>query len=193
MTPSDPACPTRRRLLGAAASGLALAAAPTRRAQAMVQRPGWSTPARSLAFENLHTGETLRTVYWEHGRYLAQPLRDIEHLLRDFRTGEIHPIHLGLLDLLHVMGRRLDCRRPIQIISAYRSPQTNAALRARSPGVARASLHMQGMASDIRIPGRDLRMVRNLAVSLSRGGVGFYPRSNFVHVDTGAVRHWQGA
>lgn len=192
MTPPDSPCNARRLLLGAAAAGLASAAALPRRAHAL-PAPSPSLGERGLAFENLHTGETLRTVYWEKGRYLEQPLRDIEHLLRDFRSGEAHPIDVGLLDLLHTLGRRLDCTRPIQVISGYRSPRTNAALRARSPGVARASLHMQGMATDIRLPGRDLRQVRDLALALGRGGVGFYPSSNFVHVDIGPVRHWNGA
>ena len=185
MSPKSPCCSVRRRLL-AGAAGLALNALPRARAQAA------TAEVRSLAFENLHTGETLRTVYWEQGRYLNQALRDIEYLLRDFRTGQQHPIDVALLDLLHSMRRQLDCTRPIQLISGYRSPATNAALRARSHGVARSSLHMQGMASDIRIPGRDLRHVRDIAWSLGRGGVGFYPRSNFVHVDVGAVRRWNG-
>jgi uncharacterized protein YcbK (DUF882 family) len=191
MNPSDPASPARRRLLGIGAAGLAVAGTAARRADAMPP-PRTAPGARCLAFENLHTGETLRTVYWEQGRYLNQALRDIEYLLRDFRTGQQHPIDVALLDLLHSMRRQLDCTRPIQLISGYRSPATNAALRARSHGVARSSLHMQGMASDIRIPGRDLRHVRDIAWSLGRGGVGFYPRSNFVHVDVGAVRRWNG-
>lgn len=192
MNPPHPPCPTRRRLLGVGAAGLALAGTLPRRAHAL-PAPRPSAAARSLAFENLHTGETLRTVYWEQGRYLDQPLRDIEHLLRDFRTGQQHPIDVGLLDLLHTLGRRLDGTRPIQLISGYRSPITNAALRARSHGVARASLHMQGMAADIRIPGCELAHLRDLALSMRRGGVGFYPRSDFVHVDVGAVRRWNGA
>lgn len=186
MEPKSLPCPTRRRLLAGAAS-TALYALPRRRALA-------STGAvRSLAFESLHTGETLRTVYWEQGQYLAQPLLDIQHLLRDYHNDQTHAIDLGLLDLLSTMRERLDCSRPIQLISGYRSPATNAALHARSGQVASGSLHMRGMAADIRIPGCALPQLRALALSLRGGGVGYYPRSDFVHVDVGRVRQWAGS
>nr|WP_279197084.1 DUF882 domain-containing protein [Ralstonia mannitolilytica] len=191
MTPPQPPDRTRRQLLAAGSAALALGSGLLpRRADALPQR---QAPAvRSLAFQNLHTGETLRAVYWEQGRYLPQALHEVDHLLRDFRTGEVHPIDLGLLDLLYAMRRQVGTSQPIQLISGYRSAATNAALRARSHGVARASLHMRGMAADIRIPGLELSRLRDLALSLRAGGVGFYPRSDFVHVDVGAVRRWNG-
>ena len=104
----------------------------------------------------------------------------------------MHPIDLGLLDLLYALRRHVGSSQPIQLISGYRSAATNAALRARSHGVARASLHMRGMAADIRIPGLELPRLRDLALSMRAGGVGFYPHSDFVHVDVGAVRRWNG-
>ena len=187
MDPKPSPCPARRRLLSGAAAGAALYALPRRHARASVGA------MRSLAFENLHTGETLRTVYWEQGQYLAQPLLDIQHLLRDYHNDQTHAIDLGLLDLLSTMRERLGCSRPIQLISGYRSPATNAALRARSSQVARGSLHMRGMAADIRIPGCALPQLHALALSLRGGGVGYYPRSDFVHVDVGRVRQWAGS
>ncbi len=185
-------CTARRRLLGAAAAAVLAGAVPAS-ARAMPALRRGEPATRSLAFHNLHTGESLHTLYWEQGRYLEQPLHDIAHLLRDFRNGEVQPIDVGLLDLLHAVREGLGATRPIQLISGYRSAATNAALRARSHGVARASLHMRGMAADIRLPGCELRRLRDLAWALRRGGVGFYPRSNFVHVDVGAVRSWIGS
>jgi uncharacterized protein YcbK (DUF882 family) len=99
----------------------------------------------------------------------------------------------GLFDLLHQLSGRLETSGPFQIISGYRSPATNAALHARSSGVAKHSLHMEGMATDIRVPGVELGRLRAAALDIGRGGVGYYPQSNFVHVDTGRVRRWTGA
>jgi uncharacterized protein YcbK (DUF882 family) len=143
-----------------------------------------------LAFDNLHTGEKLKTVYWRDGEYLPEAMRHIDWLLRDFRAEEIHPIDPRLLDLLAALHARLASRRPFEVISGYRSPATNAMLARLSGGVAQNSLHMQGMAIDIRVPGRDLRCVRAAALSLRCGGVGYYPSSDFVHLDTGRVRSW---
>lgn len=148
------------------------------------------TGERWLKFDNLHTGEKLRTVYWQNGSYLKASLDDINHILRDFRTEEIRPIDTDLLDLLNVLQRRLETRQPIEIISGYRSPRTNAMLRARSSGVARNSYHMRGMAIDLRVPDRELIHVRRAALDMERGGVGYYPSSGFVHVDVGPIRAW---
>jgi uncharacterized protein YcbK (DUF882 family) len=145
---------------------------------------------RRLSFENLHTGERLDTVYWANGAYQPGPLHAINVLLRDFRNGEVYPIDRKLLDLLVELQARLHSTAPIQVISGYRSPETNAMLASYSDGVAAGSLHMSGMAIDIRIPGRSLRQLHQVALNLSEGGVGYYPRSDFVHVDTGRVRRW---
>jgi len=147
---------------------------------------------RSLAFHHLHTGERLKLTYWADGCYQAECLRQIDHLLRDFRTGDCIKMDPKLLDLLYHLQSRVAKNGEFQIISAYRSPKTNAMLRHRNKhtGVAKHSLHMQGKAIDIRLPGVALKHLRQAAMSLKAGGVGYYPRSNFIHVDTGRVRHW---
>jgi uncharacterized protein YcbK (DUF882 family) len=145
---------------------------------------------RALSFYNLHTDERLRTVYWEHGEYVSGALDHINYILRDFRRNEIKPIDPKLLDLLVALRKKLDTSAEIDIISGYRSPKTNSMLHSHSEGVAIHSMHIYGKAIDIRVPGRELAMVRRAALSLQYGGVGFYPHSDFVHVDTGRVRHW---
>ena len=145
---------------------------------------------RSLSFHNLHTGESLKTVYWQQGDYLPSSLADINRVLRDHRTGERHDIDPGLLDLLCDLRLRLDTRESLQIISGYRSPSTNAMLHANSDGVATRSLHLDGKAVDIRIRGRALSLLRKTALAMKGGGVGYYPSSDFVHVDVGRVRSW---
>lgn len=176
----------RRAFLGAAAT--------------LLVKPSWKpafaalprSGARSLSFHNLHTGERLAVDYWVEGRYQAQALNAVNSLLRDFRTGEVHVIAPSLLDLLATMRFRLEAQGPIEVISGYRSAATNAMLHAahEHSGVAAKSLHMQGMAVDIRVPGRVLEQVRDAALTVRGGGVGYYPASDFVHVDIGAVRRW---
>jgi len=147
---------------------------------------------RRLAFANLHTGETLEAAYWESGAYIPGALAAVNHLLRDFRTGEVHAIEPGLLDLLVSLSGQTGVPAPYQVISGYRSPATNAMLHAESGQVAVKSLHMEGKAIDIRVEGMDLGYLRDAALSLSTGGVGYYPVSGFVHVDVGEVRNWSG-
>ncbi|MGY6274672.1 YcbK family protein [Methylomonas sp. MgM2] len=145
---------------------------------------------KTLAFENTHTGDKLKLTYFEKGRYVKSALQEINFLLRDFRTGDVFPIDTALLDQLHELKLMLHINRPFHIISGYRSPQTNAELRSHSSGVANNSLHMQGRAIDIRLEGYDIRHIRDAALSLRRGGVGYYPKSDFVHLDTGKFRTW---
>jgi uncharacterized protein YcbK (DUF882 family) len=168
---------------GAARSALAAPAVRTRTA----------ANTRRLFLHNLHTGDTVRTVYWADGQYVDGALDEARHALRDWRNGQQHAMDPRLFDVFHDLSTRLETDRPFQIISGYRSPATNAAMHARSSGVAEHSLHMQGMATDIRIEGVQLAHLRRAALDLGRGGVGFYPQSNFVHVDTGRVRQWAGA
>jgi len=146
-------------------------------------------PARTLSFYNLHTGERLTTVYWEKGRYVPAALDEVNYILRDFRQNEVKPIDPTLLDLLVALRNRLQSQENYEVISGYRSPLTNAMLHSQSEGVAAHSLHMDGKAIDIRLPGRPLGLVRVAALSLQCGGVGYYP-NRFVHVDTGRVRYW---
>ncbi|MEA2779657.1 MAG: hypothetical protein QOK29_1201 [Rhodospirillaceae bacterium] len=148
------------------------------------------TGPRRLAFYHTHTGEKLSTVYWEKGGYVRGALGEIDYILRDYVNGAERPIDRRLLDMLAELHRRLASRAPFEIISGYRSPETNEKLRARSDGVAKHSYHLNAMAIDIRLPDVPLRTLRQAAMDLGRGGVGIYPRSNFVHVDTGPVRYW---
>jgi len=145
---------------------------------------------RRLRFHNIHTGESLSTIYWADGTYIPEARNEIDLILRDWRTDEITNIDPRLLDLVHELAGVVDARAPFHVISGYRSPKTNALLRKKSHGVAKKSLHMRGMAVDICLPGRDLRTLRKAALSLRRGGVGFYPKPGFVHVDVGRVRTW---
>jgi len=150
----------------------------------------FSSPVRTLSLYNTHTGESLEATYCIQGRYCPDALRSIHHILRDHRTEEVAPIDPGVLNFLHAISRKLGSREPFHIISGYRSPATNALLRDRSRNVARNSLHMEGKAVDIRLPDCDLGLLRQAALDLKKGGVGFYPGPNFVHVDVGKVRFW---
>lgn len=151
---------------------------------------GVGSSPRLLSFDNLHTGEKLNTVYWADGEYVAESLADINRVLRDYRTGEIFSIDVRLLDALAALRIKLETARPFEVISGYRSPKTNLMLRNQSHGVAENSLHLKGMAADVRISSIKLSVLRQAAVSLRAGGVGYYPVSQFVHIDVGRVRLW---
>mgnify|MGYP000381764595 CR=1 FL=1 len=174
---------TRRGFMGAAASAVA---------GLLVPRTGFAQPMdpRVLRFNHTHTGEKLAIEYWREGTYEPEGLGAINRLMRDFRTGDVHPIDPALLDLLHDIKGMTETRSPFEIISAYRSPKTNAALNGHSDGVAKNSLHLRGMAIDIRLGDVTLTDLRRAATATRRGGVGYYAGSNFVHVDTGRVRTW---
>jgi len=173
---------TRRQFLSySIAAATAIAAPAVARA---------STDARRLAFYNLHTGESLKRVFWASGRYVTEALHDINFVLRDFRNGQVKAIDPKLLDELYKLHAKLGSREPFNVISGYRSPETNTLLCKHSNGVAKKSLHMQGMAIDIALPDRDLKVVRKAALAMKAGGVGYYPKSGFVHLDTGRVRFW---
>lgn len=189
VTLSHNTCLQRRRLLQTMASGAALMAMPGL-ASASLRAGG--AGARTLSFSHTHTGEQLSVAYRVGDRYLSDGLAQLSWLMRDFRSGEMHPMDPALLDTLWQVQRNLGSATPFQIISAYRSPKTNTMLRGRSvhTGVAKNSMHLSGQAIDIRLPGIALADVRDAALDLKRGGVGFYPDSNFVHVDTGRVRRW---
>lgn len=198
QVPSIEACPdndpdivTSRR--GFLSAGLGLAAATV--ATGAVMKPAEVLAAvggpRRLSLRNMNTGEKFSSVYWRDGYYVQDSLQKLNILLRDHRANEVHRIDPQLFDLLTAMGQRMSLGgSEIQIVSAYRAPRTNALRAAESRGVAQNSFHIQGMALDIRLPGRDLKGIYNTAVSMGEGGVGFYRRSGFVHVDTGPVRTW---
>jgi uncharacterized protein YcbK (DUF882 family) len=145
---------------------------------------------RTLSFEHTHTGEKLKLTYFEHGNYIKDALQEINYLLRDFRTGDVHPIDTALLDQLFDLKDTLNLNKSFHIISGYRSSITNARLRKNSHGVAEHSYHLQGRAIDIRVEGVPSKTIRNTALAMALGGVGYYPRNNFVHLDTGKYRIW---
>jgi uncharacterized protein YcbK (DUF882 family) len=148
-----------------------------------------STADRLLTFHHLHTGERLQVTYFEDGAYVPASLARVDWLLRDFRTGDVHAIDPHLLDTLYALTVACGCET-FEIISGYRSPKTNAILRKASSGVAKRSLHMDGRAIDVRVTGLGTARLRDAAIALARGGVGYYPRSDFVHLDTGRFRTW---
>jgi len=177
---------TRRKFLHCAL-GTSVAIALPQTSYALIKP---STVVKDLRLHNLHTEEKISLSYFERGNYVAEALHDINYLLRDHRTGDIFAMDPVLIDLLYDLKNVLGTERPLQVISGYRSPKTNAALHKKSSGVATRSLHMQGKAIDIRIQGIRAEDIKAAAMSLARGGVGYYPRSNFVHIDTGRVRAW---
>lgn len=211
----------RRSLLSAGLVGLAAGAATTARAQDtappesagprndpedaypdFLLSPVPVTPpppgARRLKFHHLHTAEDLDVVYWEDGRYVWNSLQAVNRLLRDFRSLEVHPIDVRLLDILFTLQALTGSKEPYRIISAFRSPETNQMLSDQSATtngatqVAKKSLHMEGKAMDVRLNDVSLTGFRDAALALQGGGVGYYADSAFVHVDIGPVRTWQG-
>jgi uncharacterized protein YcbK (DUF882 family) len=183
--PARPALPSRRAMLRLGVVGVAILPW-TRRLSA----DGAAADPRTLAFRNLHTGEEVDVVYRADGQLDPTALREIDWVLRDFRSGEARPMDRRLLDLLWQLRRSLDTTAPYEVISGYRSPTTNAMLARESRGVSRVSLHMKAMAIDVRLPDRPLLALRDAALGLRLGGVGYYPASDFVHLDVGRVRWW---
>jgi len=176
--------PNRRDFLrGSLAGGLAL-----------ITSPAWSRAIvpdeRRLRFYNTHTGEQLSATYWAEGQYQAGELTAIDRLLRDHRTGEIRSIDRRLFDILHALQQHSGGRGTYEVISGYRSPVTNRQLRRAGGGVAKDSLHTRARAIDVRLPGVALADLRQAALDLRAGGVGYYPSSNFIHLDTGRIRRW---
>lgn len=183
---------TRRRLLQTAlVSGATLSFAPlvSARGEAVSESPNGE---RALELFNTHTSETVRVAYWRDGAYLPAALEKMRNVLRDHRNGEVHDIEPTLYDQLHDLARaaRRDAR--FEIISGYRSPESNAKMAAASKGVAKRSLHMEGRAIDVRLRGYSCANLRDLALAAQRGGVGYYSRSDFVHLDNGRFRTWNG-
>lgn len=172
----------RRRFL---AAGVGLAAAGLG-----LPRPAEARRARTLSFHHTPTGERLRVTFAEDGEFVPEALAEVSHLLRDFRTGDSVAIDPELLTLLHRLRERAGGQGTYEIISAYRSPRTNDMLRERGGAVAQRSLHMDGRAIDVRLRGVPTRELRKIALDLQAGGVGYYARSDFLHVDTGRVRSW---
>jgi uncharacterized protein YcbK (DUF882 family) len=174
----------RRQFLLGALSGVATLSA--MRSAAALSPSG----ASSLSFYHIHTGEKLTVAYREAGAVVPDALAAVSRFLRDHRNGQTHPIDVELLDTLGMLYAEFDGRGHFEVISGYRSPATNEALRNTTTGVAKHSLHLDGRAIDVRLTSAATAKLREAALALQRGGVGYYPDSNFVHVDTGAFRAW---
>ena len=171
----------RRGFLGAALGLMA----------AGIATPAWAIPGdRSLGIRRIGTGESFQGVYWRDGRYDAEALRQLNWVLRDPRMDEATPMDPRLFDVMHNVATRLDAPEAFEVISGYRAPETNAASALRSRRVSKASLHMSGMAADVRLPGRDSMAMARLAAEMQVGGVGLYRRDGFVHLDCGPSRRW---
>ncbi len=181
-------CNTNRRKLIAA--GLVSSLLPMTTAGAASRGRNIVYPERSLSLYNVHTGEKNNVVYWSEGKYVGSGLNEINWILRDFRTSEIKAIDPRLLNILYLLTRTLETEKPVLVLSAFRSKKTNDMLRKTTEGVAKRSFHMAGKAIDIRIPRVETSDIQRAALRLSGGGVGYYPRSNFVHLDSGPVRTW---
>lgn len=147
-------------------------------------------PNRMLSFYNIHTQEQTEVCYFDATGYRADALIQIDHVLRDYRTGEVNPIDTELLDLLYAVKCRVHPQTPFSVISGYRSPVTNERLRRSTNGVAKKSFHTKGKAIDIRLPGYSTGQLRKLCIGMKAGGVGYYPKSDFIHLDVGPVRTW---
>ena len=150
-----------------------------------------NTQERCLAIHCPNTGETMRVVYWTPDEgYIKPSIDELSWVMRDYHTNSIKPIDPKLLDQLYALQLKLEPKKPIHVICGYRTPSTNARMRRRNRGVAKDSLHMRGMAADIRVTDRNVKDVHRAALAMRAGGVGYYPRSRFVHIDTGQVRNW---
>jgi uncharacterized protein YcbK (DUF882 family) len=162
-------------------------ASPVARAAPVSHAPRW------LKLHNIHTQEKIEAVYFEKGQYVPDAVQALDKVLRDYRTGDVYSMHPELFDTLAALAQKTETKSHFQVISGYRSPRTNAMLHERSGQVAKRSLHMDGKAMDVYLEDVALDRVRAAALDLGRGGVGYYPVSNFVHVDVGPVRRWVGS
>ncbi len=180
---------TRRGLLGVFAAGM-LAAAPTySNAFGLLRGSG---DIRRVKMYSGRSGETVDAIYWIDGKYIPEILKEISHFMRDLRADSTIRMNPGNLDIIAATHNLLDANEPFMLLSGYRSPATNAMLRERSRGVARSSLHIRGMAADLRLKSRSVSQMARAAEACGAGGVGQYNRANFVHMDCGPVRSWKG-
>ena len=180
---------TRRALLGAFAA-TTIAAAPTfPKAAGLLRGAG---DIRRIRMYSGRTGERIDMIYWIEGSYLKDAVKEVNHFMRDWRTDDVKSMDLRTIDIMAAAHNLLDASDPYMLLSGYRSPKTNAMLRARSRGVAKNSLHMKGQAADLRLSSRSVHQIARAAIACRGGGVGKYSGSNFVHMDCGVVRNWGG-
>lgn len=178
---------TRRALLGAFAA-TAVAAAPTFSNAAGFLRGGGDI--RRIRMYSGRTGERIDMIYWIEGQYIKDAVKEVNYFMRDWRTNGVKSMDLRTIDIMAASHNLLDVQEPYMLLSGYRSPQTNAMLRARSRGVAKNSLHVKGQAADLRLATRSVSQISKAAIACRGGGVGRYSSSNFVHMDCGVVRNW---
>ena len=184
------AIPTRRQVLKVGLAASAYLLTPWQ-AWAKVGKALIDLPERTVSLYNTHTGELLsKFVYWQDGNYIKQALDEISFLLRDHRTDEMCEFDPVVLDQVCAISRKLTNSQPFEVLSAYRTEETNLELRQRSRRVAKHSLHIEGRALDLRLSGVPSKQLRAAALSLQQGGVGYYPKRGFVHIDSGPIRHW---
>jgi uncharacterized protein YcbK (DUF882 family) len=158
--------------------------------RALASIPDFTTQDRTLWLYNPVTEETLTSTYWFNGQYVPDALEKIDHIMRDHRTGEVKSIDLGLINLLHTIKIQIGLDEPFHVVSGYRCRKSNELLRKSGRNAARNSYHLKGQAADIRLPDGHLASLRKVATVIKGGGVGYYPRDNFLHVDVGPVRYW---
>ena len=177
----------RRRMLGIGVAG----------ALASILPLAFAKPAEAAAnetwrvvFRHAHTGESFNGVYRVGNKYLPESFERLNYVLRDFRTGEVFPMDPRVIDLMSIVQRKTKQKQPLEVYSGYRSPKTNGRLRHESSGVAKNSFHMYGQAVDFHIKNFETRKLQRIALDMKSGGVGYYPKSDFVHMDTGSIRSW---
>ena len=180
---------SRRKFLKAGILTVAAGIIPCR---TMAAVDGLLSENRRICIRNLHTKEYADVVFWESGSYVPSGLEELNHMFRDHYNGSVKDMDRGLFDLLFAIQQKLNTSEPFHLISGYRSVTTNSLLRKQSKSVAKKSLHIYGKAADLRLPGHKLKDLRKAAYELKAGGVGYYPKSNFLHVDVGNVRFWRG-
>lgn len=180
---------TRRSLLGAFAATTVVAAPTYSNAFGLLRGSG---DIRRIHMYSGRTGESINTIYWVDGKYIKDAIKEVNYFMRDWRTDQVKSIDTRTLDIMAAAHNLMDVHEPYMMLSGYRSPKTNAMLRARSRNVAKNSLHMQGQAADLRLKSRSVSQMASAAASCAAGGVGRYGRSNFVHMDCGPVRTWRG-
>ena len=180
---------SRRGLLGAFAATTLVAAPTFSKAPGPLRGAG---DIRRVRMYSARTGERIDMIYWVEGQYIKDAVKEVSHFMRDWRTDDVKSIDLRTIDVMSAAHNLLDVSEPYMLLSGYRSPKTNAMLRARSRRVAKNSLHMKGQAADLRLANRSVSQVAKAAAACRGGGVGKYSGSNFVHMDCGPVRTWGG-
>jgi uncharacterized protein YcbK (DUF882 family) len=179
---------SRRSILGGIFAATTMAAAPyTANAAGFLRGAG---DIRRLKMTSGRTGESIDTIYWIEGQYIDEALKEITYFMRDWRNDKVKGVDRRTVDIMTAAHRLMDVREPYQLLSGYRSPETNAMLRRRSSGVAKNSLHLKAQAADLHLNDRSVGQMAKAAQACNAGGVGSYSKSGFVHMDCGPVRSW---